>query len=73
MKWKIKSVDNEGFDPSTSRMLSVRSTNWASRPITEFTRFRWWRQRENTVVDTLDTQIHKYARNDARNAKTHIQ
>ena len=26
-------LDNEGFDPSTSRMLSVRSTNWASRPI----------------------------------------
>jgi hypothetical protein len=24
---KIKIVDNEGFDPSTSRMLSVRSTN----------------------------------------------
>jgi hypothetical protein len=24
---KMKSVDNEGFDPSTSRMLSVRSTN----------------------------------------------
>ena len=31
-----KSVDNEGFDPSTSRMLSVRSTNWASRPLNRF-------------------------------------
>jgi hypothetical protein len=36
MKCKIKSVDNEGFDPSTSRMLSVRSTNWASRPVNRF-------------------------------------
>ena len=33
----IKSVDNEGFDPSTSRMLSVRSTNWASRPLNRLT------------------------------------
>jgi hypothetical protein len=36
MKCKIKSVDNEGFDPSTSRMLSVCSTNWASRPVNRF-------------------------------------
>ena len=26
-KTRSKSMDNEGFDPSTSRMLSVRSTN----------------------------------------------
>ena len=26
-------LDNGGFDPPTSRMLSVRSTNWASRPL----------------------------------------
>ena len=58
-------VDNEGFDPSTSRMLSVRSTNWASRPVAEFIRFRWWRHCENTVIYTLDTHTHKYARNDA--------
>ena len=25
-------MDNEGVDPSTSRMLSVRSTSWANRP-----------------------------------------
>ena len=30
-------MDNEGFDPSTSRMLSVRSTNWASRPLNRLT------------------------------------
>lgn len=27
-----KRMDNGGFDPPTSRMLSVRSTNWAKRP-----------------------------------------
>jgi hypothetical protein len=67
-KTKTKVVDNEGFDPSTSRMLSVRSTNWASRPVTEFIRFRWWRHRENTALHTLDTQTQKYARNDALTA-----
>ena len=30
---KQKVLDNGGFDPPTSRMLSVRSTNWASRPL----------------------------------------
>ena len=38
-KTRSKTMDNEGFDPSTSRMLSVRSTNWASRPDNRLTRF----------------------------------
>lgn len=29
---KKKELDIVGFDPTTSRMLSVRSTNWARRP-----------------------------------------
>ena len=45
-----KTVDNEGFDPSTSRMLSVRSTNWASRPENRVTQLCWWRQKENTTI-----------------------
>jgi hypothetical protein len=33
-EWRMvqKLVDIMGFDPITSRMLSVRSTNWAKRP-----------------------------------------
>ena len=64
-------VDNEGFDPSTSRMLSVRSTNWASRPVTGFIRFRWWRHSQITVMHTVDTHSNTYARNDARTTHFH--
>jgi hypothetical protein len=29
---KCKRMEDQGFDPRTSRMLSVRSTNWARPP-----------------------------------------
>ena len=59
-KEQKKDVDNEGFDPSTSRMLSVRSTNWASRPIwPNLYGLRWWRRRQKCVTHTTGTYFLK--------------